>query len=93
MEGRGRRGRCPPDGPKRVDKAATAGFCDRAGCRTGHPGCFGGMNPALQVVMKSYPQDAPALATKSWGEKLKSEIPALVGIVVVGLLAYLYSLG
>jgi len=51
------------------------------------------MNPALQVVMKSYPQDAPALATKSWGEKLKSEIPALVGIVVVGLLAYLYSLG
>jgi hypothetical protein len=43
--------------------------------------------------MKSYPQDTPALATKAWVMKFKSEIPALVGILVVGLLAYLYSLG
>ena len=43
--------------------------------------------------MKSYPETAPAPAERRWVGRLKSELPVLIGVVVVGALAYLYSMG
>lgn len=43
--------------------------------------------------MKSYPETAPAQAETRWVGRLKNELPVLIGILVVGALAYLYSMG
>lgn len=32
-------------------------------------------------------------AVRRWAERLKNEVPVLAGLLVVGALAYLYSLG
>lgn len=43
--------------------------------------------------MKSYTVAARPEAVRRWIGRLKNEVPVLVGVLVVGTLAYLYSLG